>query len=259
MKFIFDMRFWLLFILFASASLHASDSQQIENSFREVKCSQQLFSLLNQWSEKRTWSQHFSRVDSAKVYRSPTSRIGVWIEVGLYPDRKVIASKISSSSFLHVSWDNSCNPQMGNELRTLSDHPKNLPHGASVMTDRELEKILKQEDKGIIYAWSPYLPLSLDSAKAARRLSQRLNIAFIPVMDPDADWKLAFSRIDHSGLPRTMAQKIESLELIFRQLTLHYPSILVFKKGKFVSSFLPGYENSASYEKFIVEHLGSKP
>jgi hypothetical protein len=50
-------------------------------------------------------------------------------------------------------------------------------------------------------------------------------------------------------------RKMRAVELVFRNMILHFPSILVFRDGKIVSPLLPGIESEKAYRDFVRVHL----
>ena len=76
------------------------------------------------------------------------------------------------------------------------------------------------------------------------------------VLDPRAE--LAFAEKEaarmRSRVPASL-HKMESVELIYRNMTLHYPSVLIVSKGKITGPMLPGLMPADDYTKIIAERV----
>jgi hypothetical protein len=111
-------------------------------------------------------------------------------------------------------------------------------------TDQRLEKVLGRSKAGIIYFWSPHMPLSVKGYKEAAQVARELEISFLPLLDPFA-----------SIITKKKTYKIESKTLIDLGVLDHFPGVLVYSKGKITSPLLQGYEQIESLKTFVKEYL----
>jgi hypothetical protein len=78
-------------------------------------------------------------------------------------------------------------------------------------------------------------------------------------MDPSADEAYARQVAREKQLGDDIFRRIESLELIFRGFTTHYPASIMVKGGSFASPILPGREVPRALASFAVTSLSEKP
>src|SRR5437667_30826 len=101
---------------------------------------------------------------------------------------------------------------------------------AAVLTDLEKEW-------GATGEWRKLAPYPVERV-AARDLGIRFTAL---VADADSDEAKAL-------VPNPQYRRpLESLDLIYRDATIHYPTVLYYRDGRISGSAIPGYKNSRTY------------
>ncbi|MBL7543159.1 MAG: hypothetical protein JNL11_05050 [Bdellovibrionaceae bacterium] len=125
-------------------------------------------------------------------------------------------------------------------------------------SDLHLQHILEtsrlQNTAGLIYAWSPRMPLSILGAEELSVLAAKLNLPLHIVLDPTAleDDVLATAKnnffLEHSP-------KLDSSILIAMNMKIHYPSLILYKNGQLLNPSRPGYDEPERLENYVIQRL----
>jgi hypothetical protein len=219
--------------------------------FEQVSCRKQLDTLLDHWGATRDWMITIGRADGMRIYRTPTDRTGSWAAVTLFPDRHVEASRVSWSTQLRVRFESpDCQARVES---TLVKHDAKL--SADAFTDEALEAAIAHTRRGVIYAWSPHMPLSVLGLGYIHEAAKKLHADVITVLDPMAQARAVRDLVSQGKVKREATRRIASLDLLMRGMNVHYPSILVVRDGKIASHMLPGLESEKLYEDFMRKQL----
>lgn len=240
---------WFLTILgvhFPLALALASSTLPVENLRCEPQISQQVWS----WHKTDDWKLE-GTTRKTKSYLAPTKKIGKWIELTVGENNQVTLSLRMRDRFTEVSWD-STTCQATTSLRHITNDRKLL---SERFTDDNLQKLVSHGGKGMVYAWSPHMPLSLAGLKEAQRAAKKMHLKLTVVLDPHANEIIARrSATKNKWDPETL-RKIESLELFNRKMCTHFPAILLYARGKMVGPVYAGYKPEKTYRQFIQRHL----
>jgi hypothetical protein len=106
------------------------------------------------------------------------------------------------------------------------------------------------------------MPYSVQGLVEVLALGERLALTVVPLLDPDADPGLARETVRSAGLPAEALEALRPMRsnrLLERGVTLHYPTLLLFRHGRLLETMLPGYVSPAVCESFVRERLGELP
>jgi hypothetical protein len=104
----------------------------------------------------------------------------------------------------------------------------------------------------VVYAWSPHMPLSVEGFRAIEAAASELGLRVVPVLFAGSDPEFARREAARVGMPPAALREVQSVELTMRDMQVHAPSILVFRRGG-VSPVLPGYRNAAGYRRYLTD------
>lgn len=228
-----------------------SNTSAVSNALAHAKCASQVIELLKNWHSADEWIGGVENLDGGQNYRTPTDSIGTWIELTVYPDDTVEASRASIDATLTATWEFSCTAV----LKLKKHRPELLPtHG--FFTDVDLQDFINKNNSGIVYAWSPHMPYSVRGLPEARELARKLKIGFVAVLDPEASDQLTAQVAKKHHIEQDDLRRYSSIELEARGMSLHFPSLLVFKEKKFRGPMLPGYWDEVSaLERHVKKRL----
>jgi hypothetical protein len=189
--------------------------------------------------------------------RIPTSRLGVWLRLLAAPGGDILIERITEDAAESLDFDARCAART-----TMSRITAGLPSDADVHPFREpwrdasLADRLAVGDTGIILVWSPHMPLSVDQYAILRSAATDLGLAFVPMLDPVADAGYAERIAAERGLRIEALRPLRGIELAFRGMTTHTPSVQLFSGGRLVGPVLFGYRGAEGMRAAILGALG---
>lgn len=183
----------------------------------------------------------------AREWRIPTHEIGTWVLLHEAANELPSLARIDARSTTRVTFDEGCHEASSSEAHA--------PPAKDAFTDDDVRALLAADAQGVIFVWSPHMPLSVDAYRTVADVARRMNLSFTALRDPMADAAYADGIAREAGLPASALRTFASVELSFRQATLHSPSLLVFAHGRFAGLAVPGYREAAGFEAAISERL----
>lgn len=173
---------------------------------------------------------------------TPTRTVGVWLERWTLPGGNVELRRVSAEQTSVARFDlDACTPRITTSVRTYDSAAI-----AAGFTDQSLRESIAQHDRGMIYVWSPGMPLSVDGIQEARAAANALGIAFTAVVADAGDDDPALRHVAAAD-----ARAMESLELVYRNAAVHYPAVVLYRSGAMVDAVIPGYRNRETYRTMI--------
>ncbi|MBT4791281.1 MAG: hypothetical protein HON90_06900, partial [Halobacteriovoraceae bacterium] len=168
------------------------------------QCKKQVKSVLNKWSCDNFW-----RHQKPSYYFSPTKDFGKW----------VILNQDTSAYYLAKSGDRS-EIRIQVDKKTCKSHLTTFykkPSNKNI-TDKKLSQLVKK-GKGIIYIWSPQMPLSVDGLPIIKKLAKDKKLNLIVLVDPKTNLNKIREYISSEFLKLP-----NSYELKMRNVYIHYPT-----------------------------------
>lgn len=185
------------------------------------------------------------------VYRIATNELGVWIT--LHQPKGLFTTSVfltNARETLRVDFGADCEPRWSS-----TRSPADL---ADAFTDEDLKAVLARHDRVVVYLWSPHLPLSVEGYAEIAAATSTAGFELVAVAHGAADPGFVRRAADEHGIPVEATRPMSSVELLFRDLAVHTPSILVFANGT-ASAPLPGYRNRAAYAAHLASVVHPEP
>lgn len=221
-----------------------------------LRCSTEVASQFDQWQARGVAYREASGPLGTEVFRIPTQSLGIWLTLHRRPETgeaMLYRTDSNGSRGVRFDWRDGCAARS----RLVRARPK-LPAGG--LDDAELARAIVSAKRGlVVYLWSPHMPLSSEGFAQIRSACQELSIDLVSVVDPSADPDFVRRTGDEVGIPPEARRPLASIELTFRNLAVHAPTILVFDGTERVSPLLPGYRNAAAYRRFLQKFLEKAP
>jgi len=126
---------------------------------------------------------------------------------------------------------------------------------AREFNDHDLARLLKNHTRGVIYLWSPHMPYSVQGASEARRVAQELAVESVLLLDPYADSELTSHVLQSQRLPSSATRRVRADALAKRGATQHFPTAIVFERGRLDVQMLPGYTPPEDLRAYIRQRL----
>jgi hypothetical protein len=172
----------------------------------------------------------------------PTAALGVWLVEHTTGSESTL-TRVGPDGLVRVRWSPTCAPTRDERPRPAAMEP--------AFTDRDLTALLGRRTGAVIYLWSPHMPLSVDGYGEVRRAAEARQLEVVVLLDPQANRPVAAAAIRQGRLPRPALRVADSVELQFRELALHAPSLAVIDRGRIVGSLLRGYRSAEEYGAFL--------
>lgn len=236
-----------LFLILASLELQAKTLPALDQT---IKCEKDIEKLLQSWESKNEWFRQVDPLPNARAFRSPTTKLGVWIEFSGFETGDIRVQKISADNTETAHWgQENCSPTFGT---------KKTPHksfaGRHRFTDKDLSNLLNLKKSGVIYVWSPHRVYSVTNYTRIKNDIESMGLDFVPVLDPFATIELA----------KTGAKKykfsyedrwLDSIELQMLGTTHHMPSLVVFKNKSLSHEIIVGVKNHSELKQLLERDL----
>lgn len=121
----------------------------------------------------------------------------------------------------------------------------------ALFTDESLKKLIRLNSRGIIYVWSPYMPLSVRGISQIKKAAAKKKYALTILLDRDASMNEAKKWVKMGKVHKSDLYRDASDALDDRDVSLHYPFVLMYQKG-FVSNHpYVGYKSQSVYERWL--------
>jgi hypothetical protein len=197
----------------------------------ESSCQKPISRLLKTWGHKGKWLNKTNG-----LYISSTDQFGEWI-LFKKENKGITLTKANQSKHIKVHFSKH---KCAQKMRVVLSPKKYY----TAINDKSLKDLIAK-DKGIIYLWSPHMPLSYKGIFKIKKAAKKRGLKLHVFMDSSTHPAMA------SRYQRKYTQTIDSFELKMRNAFIHFPAVLSFENGKIKPSIKYGYENQNGYEKDI--------
>ena len=115
---------------------------------------------------------------------------------------------------------------------------------AQGFTDSDLKQLMEKNDHGIIYVWSPNVPLTWKGKKEAKKIAQEAGMSFTDLVDP----------YGKSPIMKYVPEKVvKSQKLLSLGILEHFPAIIIYKNKKVFKRVIHGHETRLHLLNLIKE------
>jgi hypothetical protein len=221
------------------ASSDGDSTSSFDDQLGQNSCYGSALGTLTSWSPEYHWERQPDDEVFEKIFISSIDPVGAFVWIGQNIKTKVLeARKSGPDGNVQVDWiDPDCTPH----TKLYPGTSTSASQDKDGFDDQDLSKLLKTSPKGVIFAYSDRMHLSVDAKATLQKIGSSLGVPVLFLADPES--------------PTMTGKKLESSELIARGMTLHYPSMLVYAHGKITSPLMPGYKVESVYSAFIEEYI----
>jgi hypothetical protein len=237
--------FFSALMIFSTFSITASAS-----ALPSFKCDGKVKEVLAQWKAQDKWKKVLVTQPDFERWKTVTQDIGVWVFVETN-GQIVNVIKQSAAEVEVLKINEACASMTEKKPGAVG------PIDEKNFTDAKLIKLLKATQKtgarpGFIYVWSPRMVYSFTEYTRIRDFVTYAGYDFIPVLDPVADVKRA-KQVAAKYNFAFINTKLQSLELLNRDMTVHFPMSLVFDNGKLSPQVLFGVSTNEHLKIYLEE------
>lgn len=181
----------------------------------------------------------------------PTAQLGVWV-VEADEGSATTLTRVEPQHLTRISWTDGCTARADTRARGVAPAPR--------FSDDDLVSLLRRSSRGVLYLWSPHMPLSVDAYDALVSAARSRGLEVMALLDPAADRVFARASIEGRALPEAALRVADSIELTFRDALVHAPAIQAYANGQLQGSPFPGAHTADEYGAFLDRVLGmSRP
>jgi hypothetical protein len=203
------------------------------------------------------WNARLSRtlVDPAgptglRSLRVPTDAMGVWLRITEEARGEVAIERVTAARVERLRFGEAC---------TASESAVAIPPPRpGALTDAEMVARIARGERGVFLLWSPHMPLSVDQHAVLAEVARDLGLVVVPLLDPAADSDYAARVARERGLTEEVTRPLGGIELAFRGMTTHTPSLQLFAAGTLVGPVLYGYRAAAALRAALEDTLAGR-
>jgi hypothetical protein len=211
-------------------------------------CAALATSALEAWGARPTAAR--TAAGAPGTFTMPTASLGTWVVMDVEADGAGRVMRVEPTRTITRTWSNRCVASAESiDERAFGDDARGF-------TDDVLDRTLARLGSGVIYLWSPHMPLSIAGYRNIVAATERLAVQLVVVLDPRADPRYAADTAATAGLPPEALIPMNSVELTFRELATHAPSIQPFVNGTLLDDMLPGYRDPEHYVQYLRDRFG---
>lgn len=218
-------------------------------AFATVACRTAFVAQLAAWQSTGEMFPDVADPLGGRSWRLPTRQLGAWIVVTIDPDLRPTLTRIDAREARRITFDDACSVEQRVQPMQAG------ASGAGAFDDDSLRALVGSHRVGVIYVWSPHMPLSVDGYRSVARVARDLGIAMTAVLDPNANARYAQAVASSARLPADALTPFRSVEMVFRNATTHAPSVLIYRNRRVIGLAVPGYRDEAGYKALIDSYL----
>lgn len=255
----FENFIFLLVLSAFSSSVHAETdvgetSTLFRQAFTKLACRKNIEKTLPPLLNRKTWvpllvSEPAQNLKHGVVFRN--SKTGFSYSLyGTAESSTYAVLDIKKEEVTKTTWlANSCDKPSIVKTKKASTVAKSPKDG--FFTDTDLQKTLQAKNWGVIYIWTPYMPLSVDALAEIKKAVTNKNGTLTVLMDRNASTDQANKWLSQGLVQKQELLKADAQELFERGLGVHYPVAYIYENGFLSNSEFIGYKTTEMYSKWI--------
>lgn len=222
-----------------------------EPLLRGARCESAVREQLREWGAQL---QHalgdVPQPTGLQTIRVPTGVLGLWLRLVEIGADEVAIERITATRIERLRFDEECAP---------AEYAVATPAVApGAFSDSDLIARVARGGRGVFLLWSPHMPLSVDQHQVLAGVAAELGLEVVPLLDPAADADYASRMARERALPDTATRPLGGIELLFRGMATHTPSLQVFTDGCLRGPVVFGYRGAAALRETLAGVLGPK-
>ncbi|MGK0367881.1 MAG: hypothetical protein ACI9QD_001021 [Thermoproteota archaeon] len=241
-----NLLYLLLLLFLVSGSLFASTNRSVDH-LSQYKCKKEILKVSKFWKAQGAWQGYISKNANISLKRK-TDKFAHWINLERSKGSETI-SLVNPVIIQKITFDEKCKKQLVTTKHNQFSNPKG-------MDDKRLLSYLVKNKVGIIAMWSPKMGHSFTAIKRLQKISKDRKIPVTFVLDPFISKKTAEKDLKKNNLEFKDIYQLSSLELMYRNAMMHYPSFYLYKNGRIITNVIPGLMAESDYNKTLDKHFG---
>jgi hypothetical protein len=187
---------------------------------------------------------------SDQVWRIKGSKFGWWVEVVVKDKlvKKIIA--MNPDQVLEISLDHKCKSAKKKIEKITPAYRSNFANHLKI-NDTKLQKIITETQNGLIYIWSPKMRYSVEQYDLFEKYAKKNKLHFMALLDPIYNFEDIFD-LNHKSIKPSSVYQLDSIELFYRDATIHYPTTFIYLSGSLIDKTLVGAYSEKQLQKEIL-------
>lgn len=195
-----------------------------------INCAPQIRAELSEWKTSNNWIREAPLEDNSEFYRSKSEIPNTWIYLSINKSEK--RAKIFKKNSLETKRAEFSNQDCSPQLLVEQAKKPLRANGVKAFDDEALNKAVANGE-GVIYVWSPHMPLSIEGKEEARKAAESLGLKYLQVEE----------------------EELASPDLMARGVTRHYPSIVMFSNSRVSPIAYLGKKTVEQYQRYMSREL----
>lgn len=241
----------LFFLSFNSFTLEPAS--KIKDRLSKYSCYKEIDKMLKDWKTEESWQIEPILFSNVISFKTPTKTLGAWVRLKFENEDTLFVEKMTRNNILSKTFkkkSNNCNGEVA--VRPFTYNEKYLK---TAYTDEELQNALSKNKKGIIYIWSPNMPLSVTNLDYLMKHAKKMGVHVTAVVDPATPKEMIKKLVKDGKIKNNQTKPLESFELINRGGLIHFPAFFTYEDGKLSRGPKLGYEDEKQTIKFLKDHF----
>ncbi len=123
--------------------------------------------------------------------------------------------------------------------------------GKGFFSDKDLFETLKSNQWGVIFVWSPNMPLSLEAIQNLKAAMKETNGKLTILADGKTSIEAIEALVKTGQVQPSEIRQVSSSELYAHNMTLHYPIAFIYKNGLLSNRTYIGHKRTEMYKLWI--------
>ncbi len=247
------IRTLLLTLLISSPAWSYDKITDLGDKYGQHACWGRVSLMTAEWGSSDSWQRTPPSEPDQEAYKTPTGTVGSWIEFRAVSKEIFQLTKMSAKTSLVVTLDQTKGTCVSESV--VKNYKYNEAYLKTAYTDENLTRTLKAAKKGLIYMWSPNMPLSITNLHYLSKQAKELGIKLIVTVDPATPKDLIKKYVAEGKIKEEWTQPMESFDLINRGALIHFPAFIPFKDGKPSRGPKLGYEDEVQTMNYLKENV----
>ena len=251
---------WMVVLLLGYLDSAHAVSDNLNKELNNSKCLTQVTTKVDKKLQKYLWTYSSVSIPNKPLYTSVQLRNTAEKKVYEFWNDKNISTLVELSMADGKQTVTTWNAEKKCEAIT-SNKPIlrfNYDKLAGSFNDKSLFELINSNQSGLIYVWSPYMPLSVEAVANISKAAELNKLPLKILLDGKASMLAAkeWAKKNNSIKPEFLTQ-VSSRELFNRSMAVHYP-ILFYYSDKFISnrSYI-GHKETEIYDLWIKQEMSN--
>ena len=251
---------WMVVLLLGYLDTAYAVSGNLNKELSSSKCSAEVSNRIDKKLKKYLWTYSTVSIPNKPLYTSVQLRNTADKKVyEFWNDKKtsvLVELNMADGKQTVTTWnaEKKCEASVSHKPVLRFQYEKLT----GAFDDKSLFQLINTNKNGLIYVWSPYMPLSVEAVANISKAAEMNKLPLKILVDGKASLSAAkeWAKKNNNIKPEFLTQ-VSSRELFSRSMTVHYP-ILFYYNDKFISNrTYIGHKETDIYDLWIKQEMSN--